>query len=227
VKTFHARLFGWLAPIYGRLWKPLVLGLVSGGSFAEEKEGLFALDRGAPPGPAVDVGCGPGTFTVEIARRQAPALVVGIDAARAMLRQGRREARVARQSNLAWLEADAEELPLRSGVVARVVCCGVLHLLPRPEKALREIARVLLPGGVLLGMTLVEGRSRLERAIAGALSRILRFRFFPGARFEAGIRSAGLELECTKRSRLMLLFRARKDRAAGSEGAGTFWREAT
>lgn len=212
MKGFHVRLFGLLAPIYARLWKPAVLGLISGGGFAEECRALFALHDPPPGGPALDVGCGPGTFTLEVAGRTAPALVVGLDAARPMLRQGRAAACLARRDNVAWLEGDAETLPVRKEGVSLVVCCGVLHLLPHPERALREIAATLAPGGVLLGMTLVEGESTAERALAASFARLLRFRFFPRPRLEAALRDAGLTLEDSRRARLMLLFRARKER---------------
>lgn len=206
---FHARLFGLLAPIYGRWWKPAVLGLLSGGGFAEERKALLELHGPRADGPTLDVGCGPGTFTLEFAARTAPALVIGVDAAPPMLRQGRTAARSAR-ANVGWVGGDAEALPVRRECVSLVVCCGVLHLLPHPEVALREIASALAPGGILLGMTLVEGESTAERALGAVVSLVLRFRFFQRQRLEAALRGAGLALEDSRRARLTLLFRARK-----------------
>ena len=48
------------------------------------------------------------------------------------------------------LRADLHQLPLRSGVYDRIACIGVLHHLPERERVLREMARVLRPGGQLV-----------------------------------------------------------------------------
>jgi ubiquinone/menaquinone biosynthesis C-methylase UbiE len=211
MNRFHARLFGLLAPIYGRWWKPVVLGLLSGGGFEEERATLLELHGPPTAGPTLDVGCGPGTFTVEFAALLAPALVVGVDVAQPMLRQARTAARSARHQNLGWVGGDAEALPVGRQRVSLVVCCGVLHLLPHPDAALRQIADALGPNGVLLGMTLVEGESAAQRALAAVLSSVLRFHFFARARLEALLGEAGLRLETSRRARLMLVFRARKE----------------
>jgi SAM-dependent methyltransferase len=57
--------------------------------------------------------------------------------------------------NLDWstsplLVADAHQLPFVSGSVNCVLCCEVLEHLEDPEQCVREMQRVLVPGGVLL-----------------------------------------------------------------------------
>lgn len=46
--------------------------------------------------------------------------------------------------------ADGAALPVRDGTVDWVVCVEVLQYLPSPDAAMREIARVLVPGGAVL-----------------------------------------------------------------------------
>ena len=102
----------------------------------------------APEGLVVDLGCGPGLFTLLAARTGREAL--GIDLTPKMLRQARtNHRRFAPQSSVSFLAADAEHLPLADHSVAAVVSRYVIWNLPHPEAALLEIKRVLKPAGVL------------------------------------------------------------------------------
>ena len=102
----------------------------------------------APEGLVVDLGCGPGLFTLLAARTGREAL--GIDLTPKMLRQARtNHRRFAPQSSVSFLAADAELLPLADHSVAAVVSRYVIWNLPHPEAALLEIKRVLKPAGVL------------------------------------------------------------------------------
>ena len=74
----------------------------------------------APEGLVVDLGCGPGLFTLLAARTGREAL--GIDLTPKMLRQARtNHRRFAPQSSVSFLAADAEHLPLSDHSVAAVV----------------------------------------------------------------------------------------------------------
>ena len=102
----------------------------------------------APEGLVVDLGCGPGLFTLLAARTGRETL--GIDLTPEMLRQARtNHRRFAPQSPVSFLAADAEHLPLPNESVAAVVSRYVICNLPHPEAALLEIKRVLKPAGVL------------------------------------------------------------------------------
>jgi 2-polyprenyl-3-methyl-5-hydroxy-6-metoxy-1,4-benzoquinol methylase len=71
--------------------------------------------------------------------------VVGLDGSESMLRECG-----ANGPELRVIRADVEALPVRSGQFDIVLCIEVLRYLPRVSACLREMARVLRPGGVCL-----------------------------------------------------------------------------
>lgn len=96
----------------------------------------------------VDVGCGAGLDTCIAARRAGPSgRVVGVDMTAEMLTR-------ARAAALAWptveiREGYAEALPVPDAWADVVISNGVLNLCPSKPNALREMLRVLKPGGRL------------------------------------------------------------------------------
>lgn len=207
---FHGRLFGLVAPIYARLWKPVVLGLLSGGDFDKEVQTILSLRRPHVDELMVDLGCGPGNMTTALAKLAPGGFIAGLDLAFPMLQAGQRSAREAGLSNVAFMQGDAQRLPIRRDSVSLVCFCGALHLLPKPEVALAEIAAILRPGGSLVGMTLVKGQWWGERLIERFFSRFLRFRFFAPAEVERMLTEAGLVTRGHTRARLLLMFHATK-----------------
>lgn len=91
-----------------------------------------------------DIGCGTGN----VAELLAPVVkrVYAVDRSEPMLDAARR--RLDGMSNVSFLEADADEIPLESGSVDAAVCVLVLHHLSSPEGAVREMGRVVRRGGV-------------------------------------------------------------------------------
>jgi ubiquinone/menaquinone biosynthesis C-methylase UbiE len=89
----------------------------------------------------LDVGCGPGNSTAHL-RASIGAGAIGLDPAAAMLKRARR-----RDGALRLVRGDAAALPVRDGVLDAVTLHSVLYLLPDRAVALREIRRVLRPGG--------------------------------------------------------------------------------
>ena len=109
---------------------------------------LEAFDRLALPPDArvLELGPGAGHVAVELARRGHR--VVCADPAEAMLRNT--EARAAAHGlgdRVESVVADAQALPFPDAGFAAVVAVGVLPWLERPTAALREVGRVLAPGG--------------------------------------------------------------------------------
>ena len=110
-----------------------------------------------PGGIALDVGCGPGTVTASLARAAGPdGLALGLDLSQAMLA---RAVRAEAGPQIAFLRADAQQLPLRDQTVDAVVSIAVLQLVPDPAAALAEMARVLRAGGRLAVMVPTAGRA--------------------------------------------------------------------
>jgi SAM-dependent methyltransferase len=91
----------------------------------------------------VDVGCGPGYLCAEMAA--AGAAVVGVDPSPAMLALAER-----RGSGVELLRGDALSLPVEDGRFDAAVSTQVYEYVADIEGALREVARVLRPGGRLL-----------------------------------------------------------------------------
>ncbi|PYM12976.1 MAG: SAM-dependent methyltransferase [Candidatus Rokuibacteriota bacterium] len=101
---------------------------------------------------ALDVGCGTGFLTFELAARGHR--VTGIDFAPAMLREARRKA-AERPASVRFQAADAEQLPFPAQSFDLVMTRHVLWTLPQPEAAIDEWIRVLRPGGRLV---IVDGK---------------------------------------------------------------------
>jgi ubiquinone/menaquinone biosynthesis C-methylase UbiE len=129
------------------------------------------------PGPRVlDLGVGPGTSALEMARAAPAHRPVGLDRSRAMLRLAAAAARRARL-DLSLVRGDALALPFRSGTLDGVTGHSVLYLLPDPLAALEEVRRVLRPGGAVAFLEPRAGRCRFPAALAAgprcALSMVL------------------------------------------------------
>lgn len=105
-------------------------------------------DLGLRPGDRVlDAGCGTGRALPPLrAAVGASGVVLGADLTPAMLQAAVRAGRD-RQGRL--LLADAAALPLRSGTLDAVFAAGLIAHLPHPGRNLRELARVVRPGGTL------------------------------------------------------------------------------
>ncbi len=103
------------------------------------------------PGETVlDVGSGAGFDSLIAARQVGPAgRVIGVDMTDAMLEKARDGARATGLDNVEFRKGLVEELPLDDASVDVVISNGVINLCPDKEAVLREIARVLRPGGRL------------------------------------------------------------------------------
>ena len=127
---------------------------------------LPALDGGW----VLEIGCGRGGFAAALAR-QTRARVVGADFSRTAIALAAGHRRDAAVERLDLLVADIGAIPHPDGVFDAVVSCETVEHVPDPQRAVRECARVLRPGGRLyltspyyLG---VMGVYRLYRRLTG------------------------------------------------------------
>jgi SAM-dependent methyltransferase len=97
----------------------------------------------------LDCGCGPGSITVDLARTVAPGEVIGIDLREDALAHGRALALERGIANLTFEAASVYQLPYPDGAFNAAFACAVLQHLAAPIAALREMRRVLTPGGVI------------------------------------------------------------------------------
>ncbi|PWD52243.1 SAM-dependent methyltransferase [Serinibacter arcticus] len=109
----------------------------------------YLLDDLAPGLDVLDVGCGPGTITVDLADIVAPGRVVGVDTSHEVLLKASELAAARGVSNTLFEPADVFDLPYGSASFDVVHAHQVLQHLDDPVAALREMRRVLRPGGVL------------------------------------------------------------------------------
>ncbi|MFF4260956.1 class I SAM-dependent methyltransferase [Streptomyces virginiae] len=103
---------------------------------------------GLRPGDRVlDAGCGTGRAMAALRTAVGPGgTVLGVDLTPQMLVAARR---AGRDAEGALLLADVARLPLRDEVLDAVFAAGLIAHLPDPEANLRELARVVRPGGGL------------------------------------------------------------------------------
>lgn len=97
----------------------------------------------------LDVGCGPGTITLDLAEAVGAGSVIGVDAVEVPLGTARRLARARGDARTRFAVADIYELPYETGRFDVVHAHQVLQHLTDPIAALREMARVARPGGII------------------------------------------------------------------------------
>ena len=107
----------------------------------------------------LDLGCGSGASRTALLERFPQADWIGVDASLAMLRSGKigtgwRDwlARLAARREVlpGRVCADAGQLPLPDGSIDLVFANLMVHWHPAPHELMREVARVLAPGGLLI-----------------------------------------------------------------------------
>jgi arsenite methyltransferase len=116
--------------------------------------------RLAPGAVVADVGSGPGTSAVQLAR-ETGCRVVGVDLAPASVAEARRRAAAAGVSaRVEFVQGDAEALPLSDASTDCVISECALCTFPDKSAAAREFARVLRPDGrfALADMTAAQER---------------------------------------------------------------------
>lgn len=126
-----------------------------------------ALEVSSGPGDEVlDLCGGTGDLTVELARSRPAGFVICADFSHPMLvRAGAKLARLSLASRCALLEADALRLPFADGVfVAVTVAFGVRNFADL-DAGLREILRVLRPGGRLVVLEFSRPKAPLLSAL--------------------------------------------------------------
>jgi ubiquinone/menaquinone biosynthesis C-methylase UbiE len=133
------------------------LRLCASADWAEtvEREILpWALGDRQLGGDVLEIGPGPG-LTTDVLRARVPKLTaVEVDADLAARLAGRLAG-----TNVEVVHADATELPFEDGRFSAATCFTMLHHVPSSEQQdqlLREVRRVLQPGGVLIGVDSLE-----------------------------------------------------------------------
>ena len=116
---------------------------------------------------ALDVACGPGIVVDALARQAAE--VVGCDVTPAMLEKARGRTAAAGLSNVEFVPGRAEALPFADESFDVVVSRSAVHHFSDPGAAMREIARVVRPGGRVITVDVMAAESCEDAALHNAL----------------------------------------------------------
>ncbi|MFT4975204.1 MAG: SAM-dependent methyltransferase [Myxococcota bacterium] len=195
------------APGVGALYeggiRPLLTALVRGPTYSEEEAWLEA-HLSPQPGPILDLACGTGRYTRQLARRHGAGRLIGADVSLPMLR------RAATQSpEICFVRASAQALPLATDSLGGACCMGALHLFPDPVGALAELGRVLSPGAPLVLLTAARPEQPgLARGLA-VIGRLIRLRFLDEAMLSEGLAAGNLHLLARQDHGAMRLLAAR------------------
>ncbi len=114
----------------------------------------------------LDIGCGPGSITIDLAQCLAPGEVVGVDIEPTQIERARQLAAQKQVTNVRFNVADTYALPNADCSFDAVLMHGVLEHRRDPERALREVLRVLRPNGVLGARHADFGGFLIEPAVA-------------------------------------------------------------
>jgi len=96
----------------------------------------------------LDLGCGAGLDLFLYAKRVGPTgRLFGLDLSESMLAKARSNLTALGISNVEWLRAAADDIPLPDNSVDLVTANGIFNLSPDKDAVMREVARVLKPGG--------------------------------------------------------------------------------
>lgn len=97
----------------------------------------------------LDVGCGPGTITADLAALATEGHVTAVDHAEDILKQAAEFAAIRRVSNIDFAVADVHDLQYEDDTFDVVHAHQVLQHVGDPVQALREMRRVAKPGGIV------------------------------------------------------------------------------
>ena len=140
-------LFAPLGPTYDR-WA----SLLSFGQDPRWRRFLVSRIDAGPTDTVLDVATGTAAVALELVR-QKDCFVVGVDQSAEMLEEGRRRVALSAAARKVRLqEGDARALPFEDGQFDALTFTYLLRYVEDPPATLRELARVIRPGGSVAGL---------------------------------------------------------------------------
>jgi len=156
---FATELFDGLPPRYDRLAAWLSLG--------QDRRWRRATVEKVPRDPrarVLDVATGPGGVAFAL-RRHTDSSVVGLDLTWPMLSEARRNITRRGEGRVSLVQGSGDALPFPDGAFDAVTFTYLLRYVPDPEATVRELARVVRPGGVLASLEFHRPDSAFWRAM--------------------------------------------------------------
>jgi ubiquinone/menaquinone biosynthesis C-methylase UbiE len=143
----------------------------------------FFLPLLRPGMSLLDCGCGPGSITADLARAVSPGEAVGLDFQQSQIDAAASLATARGVSNARFVRGDIYQLPFGEATFDAAYANMVMEHLSQPLAALREMHRVLKPGGVVGVQSPDFGSMMLAPEVpllARALELCIRFRRYNG-----------------------------------------------
>ena len=120
----------------------------------------------------LEIATGPGLLAKHVA--SASKTIIATDYSEGMIAQAKKGVY---PTKLRFEVADATALPYEDVSFDAVIISNALHIIPEPERALREIDRVLRPDGVLIAPNFVEHKGTTVSRIWSGILRVAGVRF--------------------------------------------------
>ena len=184
----HAKsLFRGLGPTYDRVGATLSLG-------QDPRWRAFMVSQVVvPPGGRVlDVATGTGLVAGRLAERTPAGMIVALDQSEAMMAEGvERVARAGLSGRIAFVLGDGQRLPFADGTFDALTFTYLIRYVDDPAATLRELARVVRPGGRMANLEFHVPRNPLwhalwkayTRAVLPAAGRLVSREWFEAGRF--------------------------------------------
>lgn len=185
--------------------------LVWGGNIGLYYESMAAIGDVDEGGTIIDCPCGAAP-AFRLARPRDGVRYIAVDLSPSMLRRARTRAETHGLRNAEFHRAQAADLPLPSGTADLFLSFWGLHCFPDAKAAIDDAARVLAPGGRLVGCTFVRGTDSLRQRLLirpnlGDFGQVA-----TAAEIETHLRETGLEVSAVQHSGPMLFFNACRPR---------------
>jgi ubiquinone/menaquinone biosynthesis C-methylase UbiE len=129
-----------------------------------ESHATHLLPHLAPGQSLLDFGCGPGTITVGLARAVAPGELHGIDMEESQIELARAAAASGGHDNATFHVGDVTRLPFEDDTFDVAHCHTVLTHVPDTQATLKEVRRVLKPGGIVASREMIAAASFMSPA---------------------------------------------------------------
>ena len=96
----------------------------------------------------IDFGCGPGFYTIELAKRAKS--VIAVDVSPDMLAKAKNKATKAETTNIQFLQSDGKKIQLPDATATKIILVTVFHEIGDSEAVLKEFIRIMKPNGTLI-----------------------------------------------------------------------------